>query len=1269
MDYGKETISLFEIDQPLCSLSYGNGACPAVLGVDSVRKCFNTRATCPVPASYLPTVQVPVPAIKAAMFGGTTYLQRLANLTGIANAKSGIVSAWVHINGGDGQEQDFLIGSDPPTFSGVGMSFYRESTNQIIVQDNTGVATSFGLFSGNLHLEGEGWLHILAAWDGATGAKHLYINDLNELDPASVANNVNTNYASCTQWAVAAFAGSTSFLDGCLAELFFAPGQFLDLSITANRRKFIDAAGAAVNLGTTGSTPTGTAPRVFLHLDRADLPSQLAVNRGTGGDFTVGGGVLLECDDTPPAYTTNISVPLVQSLRFAFQQDGLLAYGPLIPSMQTLDTTPAALNLAAMDKAMGALGTRESVSVTFDDHLHSDDLVDPYRLERINGVAQKVIDAYLSLPGVAGNFASTPDSVAASITGDIDIRAKLSLADWTPGSATAVSIVDKCDSISGYRFIMNSLDLLRLDVFVGGSLRIPSSTAATGFVDGSTHWVRVTRASASGNTNFYTSEDGVTWTQLGAANVASTAGAITDNALTLQVGGRALLDTVNGVIYYADVRGVISGATPVAQFDPNMAATDALSFTSKTGEVWTINRSGGTPARLVNPDGYDPYLRGTFWGKWIARNPYHSNYLCRVYEGFMGDAVADMRVRHYIIDTIAGPTDGQVTIVAKDLFSQIEEEKAVAPRASNGRLSADITSVAASATLAPAGIGNAEYPASGNVNIGGECITFTRAADVLTLTVRGALNTVAAAHKQEDLVQLVLSYSAQLAVNIVYDLLLNYGYLTAAQLPKADWDFNAVALSTLYTGRITTPTPVKDLIGELSEQGGFTVWPDVGANQIQLTALRAAAPVATIDQDGWIVDGSLALTLNSEQRVSQVWVYYAQIDPTKDLSERTNFRSRVINADLTAEDDTEYGTPKIKEIFSRWIPQFGRGVAVDAGLRSLSMYRDPPFSASFACDVSRDADLHLSSFYTLAVDDIQDDTGTTLPVSIALVEVERGENDIKVAARQVRFFAADTVSGDRIIYIENDSSNLNLRTVHDTLFAAPNGTETVRFIVTDGVTVGSMATSQYAIDTGDWPSGVLLFLNNPGRIEGRGGDAGAGGTSFGGGTVPGGAGNAGGPALRARYPITVDNTGGEIWAGGGGGGGGGAIYDPGGQRVGGGGGGGGVGASPGAAAAGGAATGGGLLRPGNPGTSGTTDTAGIGGAGGFVSGAYHGGAGGNGGGPGLAGSAGSAADISGGTAGVTVASSPGAAGAAGNYITGNAFVTWASTGDRRGGVA
>jgi hypothetical protein len=51
--------------------------------------------------------------------------------------------------------------------------------------------------------------------------------------------------------------------------------------------KFFSAAGKPVALGADGSTPTGTAPRIFFSGDN----SSFATNKGTGGSFTLTGSL------------------------------------------------------------------------------------------------------------------------------------------------------------------------------------------------------------------------------------------------------------------------------------------------------------------------------------------------------------------------------------------------------------------------------------------------------------------------------------------------------------------------------------------------------------------------------------------------------------------------------------------------------------------------------------------------------------------------------------------------------------------------------------------------------------------------------------------------------------------------------------------------------------------------------------------------------------------------------------------------------------------
>jgi hypothetical protein len=727
----------------------------------------------------------------------------------------------------------------------------------------------------------------------------------------------------------------------------------------------------------------------------------------------------------------------------------------------------------------------------------------------------------------------------------------------------------------------------------------------------------------------------------------------------------------DGLLQHRDKYGVVipsmldlsttPGAINLAGMDRSMSALgqreavsvelqDHLHSDHQVDKYRLQRKSGAASIPVV---AYEPYTRGTFWGKWKARNPYWPSYACIVREGYLGQELADMRVRHYILDKVDGPVDGVVKITAKDLFSVIEARKAVAPVPSQGELLADISAVAGTATLSPAGIGNEEYPASGYVRIGDESIAFTRVADALTLTTRGALGSTADEHKAEDLVQLVLVYTTELAVDIIYDLATTYSEIPAASIPKTTWDLLAAGLTELYTAYITEPTPVSDLIGELEEQAGLTVWPDVSTGEMPLAVLQPSAASVTVDDDEWIIEGSFSHRRQDEKRVSRVLVYYGQINPNEALDEERNYHSRFITPDLDAEGPQQYGTALLRKVFSRWIPQFGRQLAADVGERILAIYRDPPIEAQFAIPPSRDGELEIARSFTLQVAEIQDASGSVLDVAMVPVKLERGLDQIAVTAQQVTFTGGGGLGGnDRTIYIENDSLNLNLRTIHDSLFAVPTGVETVTFIVVSGFTVGSAFTSTSALKTGDWPSGVVLNLTTAGgRIQGKGGGGGDGGDIV---FQNGSAGTSGGDALEATYPINIDNLDGEIFAGGGGSGGGGLGITSGtfGETLGGGGGGAGAGTLPGALGLGGTNAG---FAGSNSGAA-TRDAGGTGGVGGGAGA----GNGVDGGGPGLDGSAGQGGNL--GTSG-------GSAGTKGRYIVGNTFVTWINNGDRRGGVA
>lgn len=218
------------------------------------------------------------------------------------------------------------------------------------------------------------------------------------------------------------------------------------------------------------------------------------------------------------------------------------------------------------------------------------------------------------------------------------------------------------------------------------------------------------------------------------------------------------------------------------------------------------------------------------------------------------------------------------------------------------------------------------------------------------------------------------------------------------------------------------------------------------------------------------------------------------------------------------------------------------------------------------------------------------------------------------------------------------------------------------YVTTSG-TIGSTSVADPALDTGTgWTAGDTIHLINNGTIigctgakggYGTGGNGGAGAQIWANGSPgspggKGGTGQTGGPALAASFPITVTNNGSLIGGaggaggtgGGGGGGGGGWTYDGSEQMNHRPGGAGGKGQGPAAAAAGESPGGG---KGGNYGSAGARGADGWN----YNTETRYGGDGGAGG----------------------VAGAVGNTGAIGNYVQGNANVSWVVTGTRTGTAA
>ena len=350
---------------------------------------------------------------------------------------------------------------------------------------------------------------------------------------------------------------------------------------------------------------------------------------------------------------------------------------------------------------------------------------------------------------------------------------------------------------------------------------------------------------------------------------------------------------------------------------------------------------------------YIPIQNGTFWTKWLVRNPYYQNRPIRIYEGYLGQAIEDMQVRHYLIDTITGPdSNGKISIVAKDPLKLADKQKSQAPFLTTGELSAGIDEMQTTITVVKAQV--ADYPTSGTLRIDDELITYTGVTNIGTVDdvileftgiTRGTDGSQADIHDIDSNVQLCLRYTDEKVWDVAYDLLTTYAKIPASYIPKADWDaegnvwlpqFN---VSTL----ITEPTGVADLLYELMEQVLFYIWWDERDQEIKLRAIRpiiGEAPVFTDDAN--ILENSVSFSTDPKNRVSQVWVYYNQRNKAEAVDNASNYQQIELRADLDAESDNQYGESRIRKIYARWIQNNAQAINLAARLLGAS-FNNPKY--------------------------------------------------------------------------------------------------------------------------------------------------------------------------------------------------------------------------------------------------------------------------------------------------------------------------------------
>lgn len=381
---------------------------------------------------------------------------------------------------------------------------------------------------------------------------------------------------------------------------------------------------------------------------------------------------------------------------------------------------------------------------------------------------------------------------------------------------------------------------------------------------------------------------------------------------------------------------------------------------------------------------------GSYFGKLRATWPHYTGRPFRVLEGYIeAGAFVLEQARHFVITDWIGPDeDGTVEVEAKDPLSALADDRAVWPAASKGALAADMAAtVGATGTLVPAGIGDAEYPASGRARIGSEILSYTRAADVLTTTARGLAGTTAATHSTGDTVQHVEFVDNERIDDFVYRVALTR--LPASLLPKSTkWapEISRWMPSVKLKTHIANPTGIAELLGSLAVLGVSIFWDDVA----QEMALKPNRP-----PDGDTVyplterDHIKAISVEDRNgdRLTEIHFWTVQIDPTKSAKDKGNYRRVSVFPDLEAMDSNAFGDSRIRNVFCRWFDEGADGVISGLGKRLLARFKNAPRRFRLTVD-PKDRTIPLAAVAELTTRQVQDAYGASLPVLAQMMSRE-----------------------------------------------------------------------------------------------------------------------------------------------------------------------------------------------------------------------------------------------------------------------------------------
>jgi len=143
------------------------------------------------------------------------------------------------------------------------------------------------------------------------------------------------------------------------------------------------------------------------------------------------------------------------------------------------------------------------------------------------------------------------------------------------------------------------------------------------------------------------------------------------------------------------------------------------------------------------------------------------------------------------------------------------------------------------------------------------------------------------------------------------------------------------------------------------------------------TLLPGELGAVVFNEDDHIIDGSIARTFDTKNRINEFWIGYAHRNPILDPTKDFNLSEWIIPVNLTSQSIVQNNDRKIRRIRSTWLAQAQQAVASEISNRTLI------------------DDIDSKKIITLTLDPKDDDqwTGDSIAVNTRLIQDQFGVNE------------------------------------------------------------------------------------------------------------------------------------------------------------------------------------------------------------------------------------------------------------------------------------